>query len=64
MNKEMIFDWLYKLRASGQINMFGSVSLMIQTFGIDRQQAQSLFKEWSENFSIEEASKIEAGGAE
>jgi hypothetical protein len=58
------FNWLYQLRASGQINMFGSVSLMIQTFDLERQQAQKLFEEWSKNFSIEEAGKFETKGAE
>ena len=45
---EEIFDFLEKLRESGEINMFGAPAVLVDTFGISKHEAREIFKRWTE----------------
>ena len=48
--------WIYleKLRRSGEINMFGAVPYLVRDFGISRQEARDILREWMENYNRED----------
>ena len=45
---EEMFDFLEKLRESGEINMFGAPAVLVDTFGISKHEAREIFKRWTE----------------
>ncbi len=44
------FTWLNELRASGVCNMFEAPQRLHEEFGMPKQIALQIFKEWAENF--------------
>jgi len=43
--------FLYRLQASGKINMFGAPKVLQDTFGFDRTEARQIFQDWGDNWS-------------
>lgn len=43
-------EFLNDLRDSGTINMFGAPRELQAEFGLDKQEARAIFKEWTEEF--------------
>lgn len=43
-------QFLDQLRESGVCNMFESPQLLMRQFGLSRQQAMQVFKEWTKGF--------------
>jgi len=44
------FTWLNELRASGVCNMFEAPQRLQDEFGMPKQIAMQIFKEWAANF--------------
>ena len=49
--KQAVFDYLHKLRASGKINMFLAPGVIAKMFNLDRDTASTLFREWADTFN-------------
>lgn len=43
---EMYFEYLRDLRDSGKVNMFEAPNYLVAEFGIDKDEAIKIFKEW------------------
>lgn len=43
-------EYLDKLRESGEVNMFGARSYLMQEFGLDRKEAGEILSEWMKSF--------------
>ena len=48
---EFYFEFLNELRESGQINMFGAPRVLMESFGLDKEEAKEIFIAWTEQFS-------------
>lgn len=44
-------QYLEKLRRSGVTNMFGAVPYLMEEFGLDKQEATNVLKDWMENYN-------------
>ena len=44
------FEFLNNLRESGEINMFGSVEVLQEVFGMSPSQARDVFLAWTKTF--------------
>ena len=51
--KKQVFEFLDRLRESGQINMFGAGPVVQSEFGFDKREARSLVMEWMGGFGKE-----------
>ncbi len=49
--KEDYFKFLDALRESGQINMFGAASYLVEMFDLKRSEAREIVMEWMQTFS-------------
>ena len=49
-----INDFLLELRKSGEINMFGAVSYLMNEFGLNKQQAKKYLLDWFQSFRPQE----------
>ena len=49
-DKESMFMFLTDLRASGAINMFGAGPILAFEFGLDKNEARSILREWMESY--------------
>ena len=49
-----INDFLLELRESGEINMFGAVSYLMDEFGLNKQQAKKYLLDWFQSFRPQE----------
>jgi len=49
--KEDYFKFLDALRESGQINMFGAASYLVEMFDLKRSEAREIVMEWMKTFS-------------
>jgi hypothetical protein len=47
---EFYFEFLNELRESGQINMFGASRVLMESFGLDKEEAKEIFIAWTEQF--------------
>jgi hypothetical protein len=50
---EMKMDWnkiLDALRLSGEINMFGAPQWLVTNYGLERHEANKIFKEWTKTY--------------
>lgn len=47
--KQQVFEYLSKLRESGEINMFGAVPYLQEKFDISYEEARDLMLEWMKN---------------
>lgn len=50
MNEEY-FQFLDALRESGQTNMFGAASYLMDEFGLEKSEARNVLFEWMETYS-------------
>ena len=48
--KDEVFEFLDRLRESGQTNMFGSAFYVEEEFGLDRKEAKAFVLEWMQTF--------------
>tara|TARA_R110002020_G_scaffold193468_15_gene393875 strand:+ start:852 stop:1019 length:168 start_codon:yes stop_codon:yes gene_type:complete len=46
MEKTEVFAYLDTLRESGQINMMGASSYLVQAFDVTKREARELLSEW------------------
>ena len=49
--KQDVFNFLDGLRNSGKMNMFGAPTILQENYGLNRQDAMSIWKEWTEKFN-------------
>ena len=50
MNEEY-FQFLDALRDSGETNMFGAASYLMDEFGLEKSEARTVLFEWMETYS-------------
>lgn len=50
MDKHELFAFLDELRLSGKINMFESPRVLMEMYGMTKQEAKNIFIEWTEQF--------------
>lgn len=50
-HEQEIFEYLDKLRESGETNMYGASSYIMEEFGDDKHQASRFLHKWMETFS-------------
>lgn len=55
-NKEEIFNYLDKVRESGEINMFGVVAVLQQEFNISQVLATRILTEWMNTYGSRHSS--------
>lgn len=51
IDKEEVFRFLDEIRRTGKINMFGAAEPIQEVYGVSRNEARALLKEWMETFS-------------
>lgn len=44
------FQYLNRLRESGEVNMFGATPYLMTVFGINKKSASGILKFWMDNF--------------
>jgi hypothetical protein len=49
--KEDVFEYLEELRESGEINMFGAISYIEETFEISRDMSRKFLVDWMESYN-------------
>jgi hypothetical protein len=49
------FRYLDSLRESGRINMFGAAPYLAETFGLSKNEAREVLRQWMESFKSEAA---------
>ena len=49
-DKNEVFEYLEQLRESGITNMFGSVSFVMNEFGMEERQSVKLVSEWMKTY--------------
>jgi len=52
MREEWIryYEYLEELRQSGETNMFGATPYLQDQFGLDRNEASLILKDWMDNY--------------
>jgi hypothetical protein len=45
------FRYLDSLRESGRINMFGSAPYLAEAFGLSKNEAREVLRQWMESFN-------------
>lgn len=48
---EVYFNFLDALRESGQTNMFGAASYLMDEFGLEKTEAREVLFDWMETYS-------------
>jgi len=48
--KADVFEYLEELRESGEINMFGAISYIEETFEISRNMSRTFLVDWMESY--------------
>jgi hypothetical protein len=51
--KSEIFEYLYDLRDSGIVNMWGAPPFLQERFGLTRNESRDYFFEWMDSFNKE-----------
>ncbi len=51
--EKKMFDYLNDLRDSGETNMFGAGSYLVNKFGINKSDASRVLSKWMDNFNEE-----------
>lgn len=49
VDKDKVFEFLDRLRDSGQVNMMGAVPFIMEKFPVTRNQARTLLLEWMDS---------------
>jgi hypothetical protein len=49
-DREEMFNFLYGLRASGEVNMFGAAPYLSEMFDIPKNVARRVLSDWMEQF--------------
>lgn len=52
---EEYMDYLYSLRKSGVVNMFGATSWLADEFGLSKRDAKEVLFYWMQNFDDEKS---------
>jgi hypothetical protein len=60
IDKQQYFTFLDVLRESGVTNMFGAPMYLVDEFGLSRREAQTITKEWMEQFERKEPQRAGA----
>ena len=50
LTKEEVYEYLYNLRESGTVNMFGATSYLQDFFDLSKIDARELLLDWMNNF--------------
>ena len=48
--KEDVFEYLEELRESGETNMFGATTYVMETFEINKSMAKQFLTDWMESY--------------
>lgn len=48
--RDQVFQFLYRLRDEGKVNMLGATTRIMQEFNLAREDARLLLIEWVESF--------------